>query len=217
MSTRHIQDRHSSFDGGTYGFLPCRGSVPTMPQFESNTPMRLQMGVYKVRALPLKMTASVWKLGNALCLCKVPLCTSRRLPLDLSKSLRAFKNLPKSFKFVNVFFFVVLPFTSAALYPLTDLDIVYDLLHRMETGFWCLARSNWLQFAEKKVIILLTTVHRAGMTVALRWEHKLAEGSHRHTLVSALSCWNFLKVKNQILAKIAKTEALAQTPTDLTS
>lgn len=41
------------------------------------------MGVYEVRALALKMTASAWKLGSALCL-----CTSHRLPLDLSKYLQ---------------------------------------------------------------------------------------------------------------------------------
>lgn len=77
---RHVEDQHSSFDGGTYGFVPRHGSAPTMPQFESNTPMRLQMGVYKVRALPLKMTASVWKLGSALRLCKVPLLRQWRNP-----------------------------------------------------------------------------------------------------------------------------------------
>lgn len=109
MWIRRVQNQHSSFDGG---FLPCHGSVPTMPPFESNTPMRLQMGVYKVRALPLKMTASVWKLGNAVCLCEAPLCNSCGLTLHLSKSLLAFKNLSKRFRFVNVFLFVVLPFLA---------------------------------------------------------------------------------------------------------
>lgn len=150
----------------TYGFLPCHGSAPTMPQFKSNTPMRLQMGVYKVRALPLKMTAWVWKLGNALRLCDVPLCTSLRLPRFSSQCLS--ENFPKRFQFVNVLFFVVLPCTSVTLDPPTDLDIVCNLIHRKATGFWCRAASHWQQFAERKARILLTTVHRAGMTVAQR-------------------------------------------------
>lgn len=91
--------------------------------------------------------------------------------LDLFKSLEVsadFKQLAKKFQLVNVVFFIVMPSTSVTLYSLTDLDIACNLLHRKATGFWRRVMRDWLQFAEKKVRILLTTVHRAGMTVALR-------------------------------------------------
>lgn len=70
-----------SFDPWCYGFLlPHHTNAPTMPHLKSNTPMSAQMGIYKMWALPLKITASVWKLGSALDLCNVPLCTSHRAP-----------------------------------------------------------------------------------------------------------------------------------------
>lgn len=104
-----------------------------------------------------------WKCSRSLrCAASQQSSDSHASLLSVSADLQ---KLHKSFPLVNVLVFVVLPFT---LYPLTDLDIVCNLLHRKATGFWRRATSDWPQSVEKKARILLTTVHRAGMTVAQR-------------------------------------------------
>lgn len=78
-----------------------------MLHLKSNTPMSAQMGIYKMWALPLKITASVWKLGSALDLCNVPLCASHRAPRVSSEcpeiSVQTFNTRPNDFNLWIIF------------------------------------------------------------------------------------------------------------------